>query len=247
MMDRVWKDGEGTFLQAWGIVPPDLSAPREDQAAAVFGKIESILGSAGMTFANVLRTWFYCDRINEWYGGFNAARTAFFGSVGIGSGRFPASTGIGFPNPFGAALVAGFVAKSPAGFVTVGSPLQEDAFSYGSSFSRAVETDTARGRVLFVSGTASILPGSGEVAFVGDPVRQMECAMSAALAIVESRGMSESDVSRMTVYLKSPEYAALWKAYSSAHPDLPRADVMIADVCRPEWLFEVEMDAVKRP
>ena len=33
---------------------------------------------AGMSFGNVMRTWFYLDRILEWYHEFNHVRTAFF-------------------------------------------------------------------------------------------------------------------------------------------------------------------------
>ena len=48
------------------------------------------------------------------------------------------------------------------------SPLQCPALEYGSSFSRAAELRTPGWRRVVVSGTASILPGSHEVAHVGD-------------------------------------------------------------------------------
>ncbi len=245
---RRFEDASAEFVQVWGIVPPDLAVSRGKQATAVFEEMERILARFGMSFAHVVRTWFYNDDINGWYAEFNAARTRFFESRRVFETFLPASTGIGHANPFGAALTAGFFAMRPkdasAGATIVKSPLQRDAMTYRSSFSRAAETHSASGRRLFVSGTASILPDSADVAFPGDPDRQVECAMRAALAIVESRGMSARDVSRAIVYLKKPEYAASWEKWLKRHDSpLAFATVMQAEVCRPDWLFEVELDA----
>ena len=248
MMMRCFEDATAAFVWAWGILPPDLGKSRGEQAYEIFGEIERRLAQQGMTFANVIRTWFYNDDINGWYAEFNAARTRFFESRHVFETFLPASTGIGHANPFGAALTAGFFAmrrKDPsAGAEVVKSPLQADAMTYRSSFSRAAETHSASGRRLFVSGTASLLPDSREVAYVGDPERQVDCAMRAALAIVESRGMSAADVTRAIVYLKRPEYRELWQGWLRRH-GLPAdfATVLDAEVCRPDWLFEVELDA----
>ena len=251
MMLRCFEDADASYVWAWGITPPDLTKPRGEQATEIFGEIERLLGEHGMTFANVVRTWFYNDNINDWYAEFNSARTRFFEAHRVFETFLPASTGIGHPNPFGAALVAGFFAqtvKNPekAGTVIVKSPLQTDAMTYRSSFSRAAEAYSAMGRRLFVSGTASILPDSSDVAYLDDPEKQIDCAMRAALAIVESRGMTKWDVPRAIVYLKKPEYHDLWQAWLRRE-DLPAnwATELVAEVCRPDWLFEVELDAVE--
>lgn len=250
MMMRCFEDKDASFVWAWGITPPDLSKPRGEQATEIFGEIERILAEHGLTFANVVRTWFYNDNINDWYAEFNSARTRFFETRHVFETFLPASTGIGHSNPFGAALVCGFFAMKAkgdsAGKEIVRSPLQTDAMTYRSSFSRAAETHSASGRRLFVSGTASILPDSSDVAYLDDPERQIDCAMRAALAIVESRGMTKRDVNRAIVYLKKPEYHDLWQAWLRRQ-DLPAnyATELVAEVCRPEWLFEVELDAVK--
>jgi len=251
MAIRKFEDSSAEFVWAWGVTPPDLTKPRGEQTRELFERIEGMLAERGMTFANVVRTWFYNDRINDWYAEFNAARTRFFESRKVFETFLPASTGIGHPNPFGAALVAGFFAMKPKSSAAraeiVKSPLQTDAMTYKSSFSRAAEVRCASGRRLFVSGTASILPDSSDVAYLDDPVRQIDCAMKAALAIVESRGMSVRDVCRAIVYLKDPSYHALWQGWLKAH-DLPHdfATELVAEVCRPEWLFEVELDSTAK-
>ena len=101
-------------------------------------------------------------------------------------------------------------------------------------------------RLLFVSGTASIQPNSHDVAFVGDIEKQVDCTMKAVYAILESRGYDWKDVSRAIVYLKEPSFRAAWQAWLAAR-GLPAdfAAETVCDVCRDEWLFEIELDAVK--
>ena len=128
----------------------------------------------------------------------------------------------------------------------VESPLQAPAMAYKSSFSRAAEWFTPAKRRLFVSGTASILPNSHEVAYAGDIEKQIDCTMSAVLAILESRGYGWKDAVRSIVYLKKPEFLPAWRAWLAAR-DLPVsfAAETVCDVCRDEWLFEIELDAQK--
>ena len=246
----MWSDDDADYCLLAGVLPPDLSAPRGEQAAAVFRQLEEVLAEAGMAFANVVRTWLYIDDVCEWYGEFNAARSAFFDARNVFETFLPASTGIGCANIDGAALMAGAFAMKPkrAGVRAeiVESPLQAPAMAYKSSFSRAAEWITPAKRRLFVSGTASILPDSHEVAFVGDIEKQVACTMDAVLAILESRGYGWQDTVRSIVYLKKPEFLSAWRAWLAAR-GLPVtfAAETVCDVCRDEWLFEIELDAQK--
>ncbi len=245
-----WSDADADYCLLAGVLPPDLSAPRGEQASAVFREMEGILSGAGMTFANVVRTWLYIDKVCEWYAEFNAARSAFFEARNVFGTFLPASTGIGSANLDGAAITAGAFAMKPkrAGVRAeiVESPLQAPAMAYKSSFSRAAEWFTPAKRRLFVSGTASILPNSHEVAYVGDIEKQIDCTMSAVLAILESRGYGWKDAARSIVYLKKPEFLPAWRGWLAAR-DLPAsfAAETVCDVCRDEWLFEIELDAQK--
>lgn len=246
----VYEDDAACYLLAAGVRPADLTAPRGAQATSVFEELEQILAEEGMTFAHVVRTWLYIDDVCDWYGEFNAARSAFFESRRVFETFLPASTGIGCANADGAALVAGAVAMLPkqAGVRAeiVESPLQAPAMAYKSSFSRAAEILTPDTRQLFVSGTASIEPDSHEVAFVGDIVRQIDCTMTAVKAILDSRGYGWQDVTRGIVYLKKPEFRAAWQAWLAAQGLAAGfAAETVCDVCRDEWLFEIEVDACK--
>lgn len=246
---NVFEDDDAVYLLAAGVLPADLSRPRGEQAASVFEELERVLAEEGMTFADVVRTWLYIDRVCEWYTEFNAARSAFFERRKVFETFLPASTGIGCGNLDGAALVAGAVAMRPkrAGVraEVVESPLQAPAMAYKSSFSRAAEIVTPETRQLFISGTASIKPNSHDVAYVGDIARQIDCTMNAVRAILESRGYGWADVERAIVYLKRPEFRDAWRAWLARNglPDTFAAET-VCDVCRDEWLFEIEADAL---
>lgn len=229
--------------------PVDPRASREAQAESTWARIEALLGAVRMDLSHLVRTWFYVDRILEWYADFNRVRTALFEARGIFQGLVPASTGVGAGNPQGAALVAAALAVAPrhpgVRISAVPSPLQGPAPAYGSAFSRAVEVDLPGQRRLYVSGTASIEP-AGATAHAGDTRRQIERSLEVMEAILDSRGMRWHDVVRAVAYFKHPEDAPAWRECCAARgiPPLPTAIVHSA-ICRDDLLFEIEADAIR--
>ena len=250
VVGTIWGDDDADYCLLAGVNPADISAPRGVQASSAFAQLEAFLAQAGMAFSDVVRTWLYIDRVCEWYGEFNAARSEFFEARSVFDTFLPASTGIGTANLDGAALVAGAFAMRPkrdgVRAEIVESPLQEPAMAYKSSFSRAAEIIRSNDRRLFISGTASIKPNSHDVAYVGDIVRQIDCTMNAVEAILTSRSYGWGDVKRAIVYLKEPGFLGAWREWLAAH-SLPVdfAAETVCDVCRDEWLFEIECDAVR--
>ncbi|MBQ6136740.1 MAG: hypothetical protein IJI73_05160 [Kiritimatiellae bacterium] len=244
------RDEWGDYALVRGVGPSDCSAPPYDQALSAFENLESALGDFGLDFSHVVRTWIYADGILGWYPDLNRARDRFFRSHGVFDRFVPASTGIGW-SCGGARIVLGAFAARGArpGAVErepLPSPLQCPALEYGSSFSRAAELRTPGWRRVLVSGTASILPGSHEVAHVGDLDAQIDCTMRAVEAIYASRGMSWRDITGALVYLKQESFRPAWDRWLAGNPEFPRAHArsIVADVCRPEWLFEIESDAL---
>ena len=223
-----------------GLQPGDPGASREDQTREVFLTIENALALAGMSFEHVVRTWFYNENILDWYPSFNDVRTGFFQNHSIR--RMPASTGIGAPNPAGTALVAKALAVRPgAGEIRVlRSPLQCDAFAYGSAFSRAIEVSDSRSRTLYVSGTASIEP-DGRSVRQGDPSGQIELTMNVVRAILEEAGLRLEETTRAIAYFRDPSHIPLWDDYCRQLPPLPVVSLG-CHVCRDDLLFEIELD-----
>ncbi len=243
------EDQFGRYLRLVGLLPTNTALPRPQQADEVFRQMEAGLASQRMAFSNVLRTWFYNDDILAWYREFNGVRNAFFRERGVFGGMMPASTGVAGRNAIEAGLISGLIAveaKNPAvKAFAVPSPLQSSAADYGSSFSRAAELDLPDHRRLYVSGTASI-DRSGKTVFLGDCPAQVRQTMEVVQAILRSRGMDWTDVTRSLVYFKRAPDAFLFEKYrKEAGLPLFPAVVVENDICRDDLLYEIEVDAIK--
>jgi enamine deaminase RidA (YjgF/YER057c/UK114 family) len=251
VVGSVFSDGTADYCHIGSIVSRDLSAGRMEQARDVLERIEAVARLAGMDFSHVVRTWFYNDRILDWYADFNTVRTQFFEERGVFDGLVPASTGIGGGNRCGAALVAEALLVRPLDpssgvprVKEVPSPLQCPATAYRSSFSRAVEVVHPGLRRLYVSGTASIDPAGG-TAHVGSVKGQTELTLDVIEGILESRGMGWPDVTRAIAYVKSGADAARYHETLRRRGMAPLPAVVTEnDVCRDDLLFELEVDAV---
>ena len=152
------------------------------------------------------------------------------------------------PQPHNAALVAGLWAMKPnhadtRAFV-VGSPLQDSACRYGSSFSRAVEIARGDLRHLTISGTASI-DRSGATVHVGDVAAQLDLTMRVVEAILHSRGMVWAHVMRALAYFRRPSDVAAYRRWEAVNGTGPLPVIIGAHtVCRANLLYEVEVDAL---
>jgi len=247
MIGSYFEDADAKYCILGDLLPSDLAASPGEQTTDVLQTIQEALVSAGMDFRHIVRTWFYNDRILDWYAEFNRARSTFFQRHGIAV--MPASTGIGVANTAGAALVAKAIAVLPKnGAVTlrrVESPLQCEASAYGSAFSRGFEVADQAARVLYISGTASIEPG-GETAHVGNPLKQIEKTMEVVEAILDHNGMTYSDTIRAIGYFRHREHIPLWNQFCRSR-ELPPIPIILTecDVCRDNLLFEIELDAAR--
>lgn len=245
----VYDDKFARYCRLSAVVPVRLDGSREDQAREVLETAEGMLGEGGFRFNDTVRTWFYLDRLLEWYDVFNAVRTGFFRTRGVFDAMVPASTGIGAGNARGGALTCDLLAIRPRGggmsIQAVPSPMQESALNYRSSFSRAVEIRTSDYRQLLISGTASI-DKEGRTVHAGDSAAQVELTMQVVEALLESRGMGWNDVTRGIVYLKRmmdrPLFDRCLRERGIAPFPLAVAE---ADVCRDDLDFEIEVDAVQ--
>jgi enamine deaminase RidA (YjgF/YER057c/UK114 family) len=246
---RLYEDAFCRYCLLGGIHSNAPSVMPGQQAQMTLEALEAALNAAGMDMTNLARTWFYNNNLLEWYDAFNAARTRFYRDRGVFDRILPASTGIGGKNPHEAALVAGAEAvvfkHDGASMQSVLSPLQNQAFKYGSAFSRAVEIITPQERRLVVSGTASINE-KGKTVYEGDVGAQIVHTMKVVEALLGSRQMAWQNVVRAIAYVKHPGLAKDFSRFlaSSALPALPWITAH-NEICRDNLLFEIEIDAVK--
>lgn len=248
IVGRSYSDGWARNVLLSNICPKNIQAENTAQAEEVFELIEKALGSVFMNYSNVVRTWFFIKDILQWYTPFNKVRTEFYKKKRVFDGLVPASTGIGGRNLSESALVAGVWAVQPENDAfkvqEVLSPLQCPAPCYGSSFSRAVELSNPEFRRILISGTASIKQ-SGESAFYDDIHGQIDLTMRVVEAILESRNMDFSNITRSVSYFKKSEHIEelnrwLMEKEEAIFPTIRT----LASVCRDELLFEIEAEAI---
>lgn len=244
-----WQFGDGR--DRFGYFPALLAPcsphlPPATQAAKWFQTLDAVLANGGFHFSDVVRTWFFLDRILDWYQAFNRARNAFL-EEHRAFGRFvPASTGVGAANSLGSAVCADVLClQAPEGqpVRSVGSPLQCPAIKYGSSFSRAAEISRPGWSWLTVSGSSSIGP-DGQSLHAGDADAQVRLTMDVVAAILSARNLDWRSVWRGAAYLKHPSVEPALDRWLKARGlnalPLTRA---VCEICRDELLFEIEVDA----
>lgn len=247
VVSSVFEDGAFRHCLLGGLLPEENSSSGADQTKQTLDRLEKALVQSGFLFSDLIRTWFYLDGMLDWYDDFNQVRTQAYSGIEFRTGSLPASTGIGGRNPAATALVAGAWAVRPlngaARVQEVPSPLQCPAPAYGSSFSRAMEISSPAGCRLFVSGTASIAP-DGRTLWQRDARKQIAQTMHVVEAILQSRGLSWSELTRATAYFKHRADARFFGEWCAARGGFSPAVVLAnCDVCRDDLLFELELDA----
>jgi enamine deaminase RidA (YjgF/YER057c/UK114 family) len=254
---RGWRRGEATFLllqNLQGLTANGNGAnARPHQARRLIQRAARLLEAQGASYEDVARTWFYLSDILDWYPEFNRSRTAIYGKFGIlpgqGNGRLklPASTGIRGEVPTGAAgaldllAVVGPVESQPL-VRQLSNPGQQDAFQYGSAFSRGALIRQPDISLIQVSGTAAI-DAQGRSLHPGDAPAQIDCTFDKIAALIGQEGAGLTDIAAACVFVKRPEDASVYQARAAARglEDLP-AVIMVADVCRDELLFEMDAE-----
>ncbi len=235
-----------------GLNASDGASPTA-QAATMFDRARDAALAAGFTYRDVIRTWIYLARILDWYGDFNRVRTAFFGREGLGADPtrpdFPASTGIqGRAGDEACVMDLLALQADPAAGVTIEPVLatsrQNSPFQYGSAFSRAMAVRRGGLSTIYISGTASV-NCAGQAAHLGDPGAQAWETLMCIAALLEDQGGGLPNIVQATCYVKN---AAALAAYRDVvrllHvPRFPTVTV-VADVCRDEWLVEIEAVAI---
>ncbi len=100
-----------------------------------------------------------------------------------------------------------------------------------------------------VSGTAPI-NDDGSNACVGDPAGQARRCLFVALRAVRALGGDVADVVRTRVYLtRRDDWEAVGRVHGEVFSDHPPACsfVIAAGLLDPEWLLEIEVDAIVLP
>jgi 2-iminobutanoate/2-iminopropanoate deaminase len=146
------------------------------------------------------------------------------------------------------------IAKGPVTkrAITNHSVLNE-AYVYGSAFSRGMRIDLNGLTVLLISGTASI-DEEGKTVHVGDLRAQTRRTFDNITGLLAAEGATWHDVVRTTCYLRDIErdYRAFNEERTAFYKEqqldpLPASTGIQAILCRPDLLVEIEAIAMFCP
>ena len=225
-----------------------LPGPFGEESDAAWETALELVRSQGVPFRDVVRTWIYLDDIDRDYDALNASRNAFFEREGVT--RLPGSTGIGgFQHPLGNRMcidVYALMNPEIADIEVMHTPTLNEAAEYGSSFSRGMKMALPEQTYLFISGTASV-DEYGATLHTGDVRRQIDRMLLNIEELLRPHGASWADLAHGVTYLKSARYYGLYRQMCAERGmiDVPHT-IVVADVCRPELLVEIEGIAFSR-
>lgn len=243
----------GEFL--FGVVSfPEGAGAIRDLAERAYDDIFAMLGRH--EFPHVVRFWNYLSRINEEEGGleryrhFNLGRGAAFEAAGrFRAETIPAACALGTDT--GNALTVYFVAAREGGRA-VENPRQMSAYRYplehgphSPTFSRAVLYPANGARMLFVSGTASIL--GHLTVHAGDVAAQTrETLANLGAVFAEAERLSRPGAFPMReasykVYVRhTADVGAVRRELVTALGEDADVNYLRADICRSDLLVEIE-------
>jgi enamine deaminase RidA (YjgF/YER057c/UK114 family) len=127
-----------------------------------------------------------------------------------------------------------------------------EAYDYGSAFSRGMRIDLNGLTVLLISGTASI-DDAGLTVHVGDLRAQLRRTFDNISKLLAAEGATWHDIVRTTCYLRDIErdYQAFNEERTAFYKEqqldpLPASTGIQAILCRPDLLIEIEAIAMFR-
>ena len=125
-----------------------------------------------------------------------------------------------------------------------------EAYDYGSAFSRGMRIDLNGLTILLISGTASI-DDAGITVHVGDLRAQLRRTFDNISKLLASEGATWHDIVRTTCYLRDIErdYQAFNEERTMFYKEqgldpLPASTGIQAILCRPDLLIEIEAIAM---
>lgn len=234
------------YVHLWGGSACRPGTDSHEQTRRLLEDYATALEDNGGRLAdNCIRTWFFVQNIDVNYAGVVKARNEVFLHQGLTRDtHFIASTGIAGRNAdpslcvqLDTYAVTGLVPEQVHHLYA--STHLNRTYEYGVSFERGTYVDYGDRRQVFISGTASI-DNRGQIVHAGDIRLQTERMWENVEALLKEAGMNYDDIGQMIVYLRDPgDYQTVERLFNARFPNMPRVTVL-APVCRPGWLIEME-------
>ena len=252
LTSELYEVKHGAYRHLWNGSAHNLAANSEYQTRLLFNEYIMQLTQEGCTLANnCIRTWLFVNDVDLNYGGVVRARNQVFFTQGLTNNtHFIASTGIGGrqadPNVLTQLDNYAIAGIQPQQIRYLYAPSHLNRTSdYGVSFERGTCVDYGDRSHVFISGTASI-NNKGEVVFAKDIVKQTQRMWENVEALLKEAECTFNDIAQIIVYLRDPsDYNVVSKLFRQKFPEKPYI-IVLAPVCRPNWLIEMECMAVRK-
>jgi enamine deaminase RidA (YjgF/YER057c/UK114 family) len=221
------------------------------QTTSVFEKYITSLGNLHATLeANCIRTWLFIQDVDNQYAEMVKARKMLFEAENMTSKtHYIASTGIEgryiYPNVI--VLMDAYAIpeiKREQVIYLNGASHLNPTHEYGVTFERGTIVQFGDRRHVFISGTASI-NNSGEVVHLLNIGMQIKRVLENISVLLQEANCEMDDIAHLIIYLRDiADYKTVESYMESQYPHIPKV-IVLAPVCRPEWLIEMECMAIK--
>ena len=248
-----------TELITGGIIPRVTGGSTFEQSTDIFEGIAKMLASNGFKPSDIYRQWNYIPGItvlndgSQNYQEFNDARSIFYGTDNWSNG-YPAATGIG-TSAGGVVVEICAIKGEQCANLPIDNPLQIAAHNYsqqvldGKVIELLSEKTTPKferarllGATIFISGTAAIKGESSN--YSTDAVEQAAETMEIMDKLTSKENIpvknDGSQYGLLRVYVKRESDIPAVCEYMQSHYPAATKHYLVADVCRPELLIEIE-------
>ena len=241
----------GGYRHLWSASNFNKASKSEYQTRLLLNDYVMRLAEQGCSLAdNCIRTWFFVQNVDVNYGGVVKARNEVFLTQNLTEKtHFIASTGIAGRHADHEVLVqmdayaVDGIQKEQIHYLYAPTHLNP-TYEYGVSFERGTYIDYGDRRHVFISGTASI-NNRGEIMYPGDIRRQTERMWENVETLLAEAECTFEHVGHLIVYLRDiADYTVVQEMFEERFPNIPKV-YLLAPVCRPGWLVEMECMAVK--
>ena len=246
----IYEVSHGGYRHLWMAGACNQASNSEYQMRLLFNDYVMQLLENGCSLAdNCIRTWLFVQNVDVNYAGVVKARNEVFVTQNLtDKTHFIASTGIAgrHANPkvfvqMDAYAVDG-LQKEQIHYLYAPTHLNP-TYEYGVSFERGTFVDYGDRRHVFISGTASI-NNKGEIMYPGDVRKQTERMWENVETLLKEADCGFEHVGHLLVYLRDiADYTVVKDMFDKRFPTIPKV-FLLAPVCRPGWLVEMECMAI---
>ena len=243
-------DGASTMDLVWDAYMTSGSEGSLAQMSEIFSDYGSRLQDRGLTVAqDCIRTWIFVHDVDVNYGGVVKGRRDYFGTIGLTPDtHFIASTGIEGRHAETSkyvtmdAVAARGLRPDQIQYLYALDHLSPTA-DYGVTFERGTAVHFDDRTHAYISGTASI-DSKGEVLYPGDVRKQAFRMLENIEALLSETSAGLGDIVMAVVYLRdTADYLTVRSVIDEKCSGL-NAEFVLAPVCRPAWLVEMECIAI---